>query len=83
MWNIAQAEPAITLPTKPSMYKSKLKVHILPRSAINKKISSPAYMLPNSRIPKETPLATYSIMFKTKFTGAKYHLAPNGAEMSS
>jgi len=64
MWKMAQADPAITWPTNPNRYKSKLNVHTLPSNAISRKTNSPAYILPNSRIPKETPLARYSMIFK-------------------
>ena len=47
------------------------------------KISSPAYMLPNSRMPCETVLATNSIICIAKFTGYRNHLSPKGAENSS
>ena len=80
---MAQADPAMTCPTRPSMLRSRLKVQILPSNAMSKKMSSPAYMLPNNRMPKETPLAMYSMMFSTKLNGAKYHFAPNGADRSS
>ena len=66
MWNIAQAAPAITWPTKPKMDRSTPKVQTLPKRAINIKINSPAYIFPNNRIPKDTVFATYSIKFKNK-----------------
>ncbi|MNV71871.1 hypothetical protein D3C71_1649140 [compost metagenome] len=40
-------------------------------------------MLPNNRMPSETALARYSMMFRIRLNGARYHLAPNGAENSS
>ena len=83
MWKMAQADPAITWPTNPNRDKSRLNVQTLPSNAINKKTSSPAYIFPKSRIPKETPFAKYSIMFNAKLKGAKYHFAPNGAEINS
>jgi hypothetical protein len=54
-----------------------------PIRAISRKISSPAYMLPNSRMPCETVLATNSIICIRKLTGYRNHLSPKGAENSS
>ena len=56
-----------------------------PISAISRKISSPAYMLPNSRMPCETVLATNSIICIAKLNGQQQRpvVAPNGAVNSS
>ncbi len=60
MWNMAQMDPATICRPKPHQ------VAVDPSNAINRKTNSPAYMLPNSRMPSETVLATNSIRFKPK-----------------
>ena len=39
--------------------------------AISMKISSPANMLPNNRMPSDTILAAYSMTFSRKLKGAR------------
>ena len=75
MWKIAQIEPATTWPTMPNG------VAMAPSSAINRNSSSPAYILPNSRMPSDTVRAAYSIKFNRKLNGASQ--MPNGAANSS
>ena len=47
------------------------------------KTSSPANMLPNSRMPCETVLATNSMICIRKLMGHSSGLAPNGAVTNS
>ena len=54
-----------------------------PSSAMSRKISSPAYMLPNSRMPCETVLATNSTICIAKLNGYSAQWLPNGAANSS
>ena len=54
-----------------------------PISAISRKISSPAYMLPNNRMPCETVLATNSTICIAKLKGYSAQWLPNGAVKSS
>src|SRR3546814_10402262 len=44
-------------------------VHAPPSRATSRKISSPANMLPNSRMPSDTDLAAYSMMMSRKLNG--------------
>ena len=60
-----------------------VKAQAPPISAISMKISSPAYMLPNSRMPCDTVLETNSTICIAKFTGYRNHLSPKGAVNSS
>ena len=82
MWKMAHTLPAMMWPMARPMPVA-LRVKAPPISAISMKISSPAYILPNSRMPCETVLATNSMICIAKFTGYRNHLSPKGAENSS
>ena len=59
MWKIAHTVPA-TMCSSDSAMPPTDSAKAPPSIAISRKISSPAYMLPNSRMPCETVLDTYS-----------------------
>ena len=65
MWKIAHAVPVIRCIMMPYA------VAVPPRPAIRKKISSPAYMFPNSRMPCESVRPRYSTMFMQRFADAE------------
>ncbi|MNF08225.1 hypothetical protein D3C80_2085930 [compost metagenome] len=54
-----------------------------PMRAMSMKTSSPAYMLPNNRMPCETVLARYSMTCISRLTGHSRGWAPKGAVISS
>ncbi|KAG1272523.1 hypothetical protein G6F64_015498 [Rhizopus arrhizus] len=70
MWKIAQMEPARMWPIPKPMLAPLKPVQAPPRRAISMKISSPANMLPNNRMPSDTDLAEYSIRFSSRLNGA-------------
>ena len=82
MWKMAQKVPAMTWPTDRAM-PVKDSVNAPPIKAISKNTSSPAYMLPNSRMPWDTVLATNSIICIAKLKGYSKKWLPKGAVNSS
>src|SRR6478609_4896534 len=82
MWKIAQAEPAMMWPMARPMPLA-LAEKAPPIRALSRKISSPAYMLPNSRMPCETVLAMNSMICIAKLNGHSAGWAPKGAVNSS
>ena len=56
MWKIAQIEPAMHVQTGQCQALAVKPTQVAPSSAISRKINSPAYMLPNSRMPSDTVL---------------------------
>src|SRR3954471_23417173 len=82
MWKIAHAVPAMMWPTARPLPVA-LSEKAPPMRAISRKISSPAYMLPNSRMPCDTVLAMNSIICIRKLNGHSSGCAPKGAVNSS
>ena len=79
---MAQTVPA-TMCSRPSAKPPNDSVNAPPNSAMSKKISSPAYMLPNSRMPWDTVLATNSTTCIAKLKGYSAQWSPNGAANNS
>ena len=71
IWNIDQPAPRIAPKIVPEI---PVAAHI----PSNKKITSPAYILPNSRSECESGFDTYSIKLNRKFNGKTQNLVPNG-----
>ena len=66
---MAQAEPAGNLADATARHRWRI-ARVAPSGAISMNTSSPAYMLPNNRMPWEMVLAANSITcIKQKFTG--------------
>ena len=76
MWNIDQPAPKIA----PNMVPDTPVAAHRPNS---KKITSPAYILPNSRNEWDNGLDTYSIKLNKKLAGQTQILLPNGAQNNS
>ena len=76
MWNIDQPAPKIA----PKMVPDTPVAAHKPNS---KKITSPAYILPNSRNEWDSGLDTYSIRLNKKLAGQTQILLPNGAQNNS
>ena len=82
MWKIAQPAPIRNWPSKRPCCRLHVK-KLAPSSAISMNTSSPAYMLPNSRIASDTGFDSSSTRFSRKFGIHSSGCAPNGAVKSS
>ncbi len=83
MWKIAHAAPMRMWPTIETWLAIVKPAQLAPSSAISMKTSSPAYMLPNSRIASEMGLERISTRFRKKFGIHSSGFEPNGAVNSS
>ena len=76
MWKMPQATPRTTPPIHPTM-------PAVARSHSSRKMISPAYMFPKRRSECDSGFEMYSTRLKTKLSGHRTGLEPNGEQKSS